>query len=235
MKVKEQTVLGIDASGFSVSVGLMERGVAKGQIYINDGSPGSEILLATVEQLLSTLKMEKQNLDGICVTMGPGAFTSLRISLAVSEALALGLSIPVYGVDTLKMIAGTLPYYQGKIKVIQNAYKGEFYTATYITESGKPREIEEIRLVTPGVFVEALEEGDLVLGTGLDTLFQKGIDLEDLKVRWDSSFHRNISGISVVEHFLDDEAKEPSLKPLEPIYIRLSDAEINYSKQFGGK
>ncbi len=235
MQLKDQCILGIEASGFSVSVGVMESGVARGLIYINDGSPGSEILLATIDQLLLTLKVDKNRLEGICVTLGPGAFTSLRISLAVAESLGLGLNIPVYGVDTLELIAGTVPYYSSRIKVIQNAYKGEFYTATYETKQGKPRLLDKLQLVKPREFYDGLESGELILGTGIDLLKKEGLDPEAKQVHCNRDFHRHVSGIAVIEHFLAEEAKEPSIKPLEPIYIRLSDAEINYNKQFGVK
>lgn len=235
MKLKEQTILGFDASGFSVSVGIMENGIAKGLIFLNDGTPGSEILLSTVDQLLKTLKMEKESLEGICVTLGPGSFTSLRISLAVAESIGIGLNIPVYGVDTLQLIAATVPFYPYAIKVVQNAYKGEFYSASYRTQSGHPQEVEGLSLIQPTAFYEKLQPNDLVLGTGVGLLLQKKFDLKAKHVCWNEDFHRSISGISVIEHFLETEVRASSLKPLEPIYIRLSDAEINYHKQFGVK
>jgi len=233
MKLKEHCILGIDGSGFSVSVGIMKAGIATGQIFINDGSPGSEILLATIDQLLKILKMEKTELDGICVTLGPGSFTSLRISLSVAESLGLGLNIPVYGVDTLQIMAATVPFYSGHIKVIQNAYKGEFYSATYFTGNGRPEQLDNLYLIAPADFYDQLEEDDLLLGSGVSLLIQKGFDLEIKKVRWNLDFQRTASGISVIEHFLDQKLREPSVKPLEPIYIRLSEAEINYEKQYG--
>lgn len=233
MKLKEQCILGIEASGFSISVGIMESGVAKGLIYLNDGSPGSESLLATIDQLLNTLKLEQSALDGICVTQGPGSFTSLRISLAVAESLGLGLDIPVYGVDTLQIIASTVPYYEGHVKVIQNAYKGEFYTGTYLTKSGKPELQDTLHLVKPDLFYENLLENDLLLGTGIQQMINKGFDLAAKKVRWKQDFQRMPSALAVIEHFLEKEARQPDIKPLDPIYIRASEAEINYEKQFG--
>lgn len=233
MLLREQCILGIDGSGFSISTGLMDKGIPKGLIYINDGSPGSEILLATIDQLLTTLKIRKEKLDGICVTIGPGAFTSLRISLSVAEALGLGLDIPVYGVNSLILIAATVPYYPHKIKVIQNAYKGEFYTASYDTSSGKAVDLDDLKLITPTDFFDNLAENELILGNGIELLIKKEFDLIKKNARWNLDFQRTISGIGVIEYFLDSESRPPSEIPLEPIYIRLSDAEINYAKQFG--
>ncbi len=233
MLLKEQCILGIDGSGFSVSVGIMKNGVPQGLIYLNDGSPGSETLLTAVDQLLSMLRIEKEELDGICVTLGPGSFTSLRISLSIAEALGLGLRIPIYGIDSLILIAATVPFFPHRIKVIQNAYKGELYTASYNTHFGKAKELSEPSLITPAEFYDELREDELVLGNGLEKLFDKKFDLSKKKVSWNLDFQRVVSGIGVIEYFLDTKAKPPSAIPLEPLYIRMSEAEINYSKQFG--
>jgi len=233
MLIKEQCILGIESSGFYISVGILEKGIAKGGIYLNDGSPGSEVLLNKIDQLLTMLKISKQDLEGICVTLGPGSFTSLRVSLSTAEALGLGLNIPVYGVNSLIIMAATVPFYPFTVKVIQNAYKGEFYIGTYDTRSGKPAAIGELTLIRPDVFYENLEENDLILGNGIDRLLSENFDLSKKKVKWNQDFHRQNSGIAVIEHFMSEEAKSPSDIPLEPIYIRLSEAEINYNKRFG--
>jgi tRNA A37 threonylcarbamoyladenosine modification protein TsaB len=136
-------------------------------------------------------------------------------------------------VDSLQIMAATVPFYPARIKVIQNAYKGEFYTATYSTREGRAKCIDSLNLIHPDVFYAQLAADDLLLGTGVSLLLTKGYDLAAKKVRWNQDFHRTVSGIAVTEYFLDHEAREPSLKPLEPIYIRLPEAEINYRKLFG--
>jgi len=233
MLLKEQCILGIEGSGFSVSIGLMDRGIPKGNLFLNTGAPGSESLLSGIDQLLQMLNLPKNGLDGICVTLGPGSFTSLRICLATAEALGLGLNIPVYGVDSLGLIAASVPFYASTIKVIQNAYKGEFYSASYDTSRGKAVTISELSLIKPDIFYEQLEKGDLILGNGIAKLMDLQFDLQAKGVVWNQDFQRIGSGIGVIEHFLESVAREPSPIPLEPIYIRLPEAELNYAKQFG--
>ncbi|PCI30637.1 MAG: tRNA (adenosine(37)-N6)-threonylcarbamoyltransferase complex dimerization subunit type 1 TsaB [SAR324 cluster bacterium] len=233
MLIKEQCILGIDAVGHSIAVGLMEQGTAKGAIYLNSGAPSSHTLLASIEQLLDAANLCREDLQGICLTLGPGSFTSMRISLATAEALGMGLNIPLYGTNSLVLMAASIPFYSSAVKVIQNAYKGELYTATYDTSSGSAVELEELQLIKPQAFFDQLQAGELLLGNGIPLVLAKDFDLQAKKVRWNLDFHRLGSGISVIEHFLDCEEKAPSEIPLEPIYIRLSEAEINYKKQFG--
>lgn len=233
MQLKEQCILGIEGSGFSVSVGLMDQGNPRGNLYLNTGAPGSEALLLGIDQLMGLAGVEKEDLDGICVTLGPGSFTSLRICLSTAQAMGLGLNIPVYGVDSLVLIAATVPYYPSTIKVIQNAYKGEFYTAAYCTESGTAEPLTELGLIKPASFYDQLQAGDLILGSGVEKLLEQEFDLTSKTVRWNTDFQRIVSGIGVIEYFLESEAQEPVQVPLEPIYVRLSEAELNYDKQFG--
>jgi len=233
MRLKEQCILGIEGSGFSVSIGLMVRSEPRGNLYLNTGAPGSESLLLGIDRLLKLVDVDKGELEGICVTLGPGSFTSLRVCLSTAEALGLGLGIPVYGVDSLILVAATVPFFPFHVKVLQNAYKGEFYTAVYDTSGGRPSPLSEPGLIQPAVFFERLQRGELVLGNGADRLLAQGFNLAKKGVHWDNSFHRLVSGIAVVEHFLETEALEPADLPLEPIYIRLSEAELNYARQFG--
>ena len=59
------------------------------------------------------------------------------------------------------------------------------------------------------------------------------LDLQAKGVVWNQDFQRIASGIGVIEHFLESEVRDSSAIPLEPIYIRLPEAELNYEKQFG--
>lgn len=233
MKLKEQILLGIEGAGSSVSVGIMDQGTSLGQIFLNGKKTNSETLLVAIDLLLQNLELKKEAIQGICINQGPGSFTSLRVSIATAEALGISLDVPVYGANALLLIAETASFYPETIRVIQDAYKGEFYAASFIGDGKKVKEVEEIHLITPQRFFDSLQENELILGTGIQRLEKLGLELATKKVKSDLCFSRQPSGISVIEHFLENEAQEPSLTPLEPIYVRPSDAEISYVKKYG--
>ncbi len=57
---------------------------------------GSQVLLPAIEELLDKHKKSIKDLDSIVVAEGPGgSFTGTRVGIAVANALAYGLKIPV--------------------------------------------------------------------------------------------------------------------------------------------
>jgi tRNA threonylcarbamoyl adenosine modification protein YeaZ len=83
---------------------LLEDGNLLGE---RTGTPGR--LLEDVDELLSGVDAEPSELERIVVGIGPGSFTSLRMGLAASRALAFALDAQVAGVSTLEALAAGAP------------------------------------------------------------------------------------------------------------------------------
>ena len=211
----------------------MQGGKSLGLVWFDAASSkASTMMLDGIEQLLSAADLQKEELEGICLTLGPGSFTGLRVGLATAEGLAQAFEIPLYGVSTLEVMAATLPHFKGRVHAIQNAYKGELYTGTYDLSSGLPTQLGELQMIKPEVFFEQVKEGDIVIGNGLAILKKKGLDLTTKNALEDNSWGRGSNGIGVIELCVNKEIAPASAQNLEPIYIRASEAEVNYGDNF---
>lgn len=85
-------------------------------------------ILSNIEKTLKSQKTSLQDITAIVVNQGPGSFTGVRVGIAVANALAWGLNIPVVGYkdgDVEESIAKikdkhffkiVLPYYPKTIK-----------------------------------------------------------------------------------------------------------------------
>jgi len=60
------------------------------------------LIVPTVEAAMEEAGIEKQDLDVVAVTYGPGLAGSLLVGLSFAKALALGLDIPLIGVNHLE-------------------------------------------------------------------------------------------------------------------------------------
>lgn len=98
----------------------------------------AELTLPWIGELLAEAGMVKSQLDAIACGRGPGAFTGVRLAVAMVQGLALALDRPAIGVSTLQALA--LPLMReldatgaGDVGVLAaiDARMGEIYLADY--------------------------------------------------------------------------------------------------------
>lgn len=102
------TVLAIDTAASGCSVALWSGKLLAERVETMPRGQ-SERLLPMIESLLADVGLEYGDLDGIAVTIGPGAFTGLRIGLAAAKGLGLALDLPLIGVNSFDAVAARVP------------------------------------------------------------------------------------------------------------------------------
>ncbi|TVR66684.1 MAG: tRNA (adenosine(37)-N6)-threonylcarbamoyltransferase complex dimerization subunit type 1 TsaB [Gemmatimonadales bacterium] len=94
-------LLAFDTSGGVGSVAVARgREILASEILPERGAHARR-LIPTVGELLRTAGIERRELEGIVVGLGPGSFTGVRIAAATARGLAAGLQIPVWGWSSL--------------------------------------------------------------------------------------------------------------------------------------
>jgi len=104
MRVLEMRVLALDAATEACSVALLTNGAAISRT-IESGKGTALNMLRMAEEVLAEGQMSLSTLDGIAASVGPGAFTGVRISVAVAQGLAFGADLKVVPVTTLEALA----------------------------------------------------------------------------------------------------------------------------------
>lgn len=93
----------------------------------------TELLLPMVGELCAEAGLALPALDLIAVSVGPGAFTGVRVATALAQGLAFAFELPVLGVSTLAALA-LGGYRVSGIRdwlVTQDARRSELYWAHY--------------------------------------------------------------------------------------------------------
>ncbi len=80
----------------------------------------SKVLTPFIEDILLETGLNKEDIDAIILSNGPGSYTGLRIGASVAKGLAYALDIPVITVNTLQSMANGIWEYANKHTETQN-------------------------------------------------------------------------------------------------------------------
>ena len=102
-------LLALDTATAACSVALWRDGAVLARRFEAMVRGQSEALMPMVGTVLAEAGCGFNDLDAIAVTVGPGAFTGLRIGLAAARGMALAAELPLIGVTTLEAVVHGVP------------------------------------------------------------------------------------------------------------------------------
>jgi tRNA threonylcarbamoyladenosine biosynthesis protein TsaB len=127
-------VLALDTATEACSVALLTDAGLVGA-FKEVGRGHAEQILDMVDAVLSDAGIVLEMLDGIAASVGPGAFTGVRIGVSVAQGLAFGASLPVVAVTTLEALA--MQAMRGgaeQVMACLDARMGEVYWGCFATD-----------------------------------------------------------------------------------------------------
>jgi tRNA threonylcarbamoyladenosine biosynthesis protein TsaB len=110
----------------------------------------AELTLPWAEELLARAGVARTQLDAIAIGRGPGAFTGVRLAVAIGQGIALALDRPMVAVSTLAALA--LQANGPRVIAAIDARMGEVYTATFTLEEGDAVATSAERVLPPDRF-----------------------------------------------------------------------------------
>lgn len=227
-------ILGIETSLYAGSVAVSEGNMILGEYYFNTGPSHSEKLLSSIEWLLSELDIDKSELSGISVSLGPGSFTSLRIGVAAAKGLCYSLDIPITGISTLELMANNLPFSGSQICPVIDAKRGEVYCAFFKSDGGKVRRITQDMVISAEKLARDIKERTVFVGEGAllySDFLDHIMDGEGFSAYSPEPFNYPRAGVlSVLGASLLEAGQSQDPYTLSPNYIRKSEAEAAKEK-----
>jgi tRNA threonylcarbamoyladenosine biosynthesis protein TsaB len=98
-------ILSIETSASACSVALHEDGKLLKSLEVTEGQAHAARLATLINNIFPETKRDKNQLNAIAVSSGPGSYTGLRIGVSTAKGLCFGLNIPLIGVPTLQSLA----------------------------------------------------------------------------------------------------------------------------------
>jgi tRNA threonylcarbamoyladenosine biosynthesis protein TsaB len=180
-------------------------------------------LIAMVHDAGLTFK----ELDGFTVTVGPGAFTGLRVGIATVKGLAYANGKQVAAVSSLAALAMNLSWAAWPVCTLFDARKSEVYAAIYAV-SDAPHTLSQEMVITPERLLETISGPTIFIGDGA-VRYQELIREQLGPNAYFAAPHlhspRASSAAALAARiFAADAAVSPAV--VSPSYIRPSEAEL---------
>ena len=170
-----ERIILIETSTALCSVALAEDGAVTA--YRESSAPKAHASLTAVfiQDLLSERELTLADCDAVCVSMGPGSYTGLRVGVSTAKGLCFGSGKPLLAVGTLDTLVAQAadvipsegeesPGYRFIIPMV-DARRMEVYTAVF--ENGRQLTETAPAIIDENSFAEYLEQGPcLFIGDG---------------------------------------------------------------------
>ena len=162
----------IETSTALCSTALAEDGIIT--VYKESATPRSQASLTApyVKEMLDEKGLSVKDCDAVCVSMGPGSYTGLRVGVSTAKGLCFGAGIPLLAAGTLETLVwqahdeGLLPEACTSVIPMIDARRMEVYSAVFSPEGEQLTETKP-QIVDAGSFIDQLEAGPvLFIGDG---------------------------------------------------------------------
>ncbi len=219
-------ILGMETSSSWGSVAVVKDDRIVFSSYLDIQVTHSERLLPQIDVALRQSKLSLANLDMIAISNGPGSFTGLRIGLAAAKGLCYANEIPLYPVNTLRLLAANLYGSELPIIAFMDARMQEVYAALFTPQ------LEEIISpcnALPADFLAKIDQRVIMAGDGVKKYHSI---IEEAALEYQSAMeHQNIPNAFTLVSLILHERNPVSfnfdtISNLEPWYLRKSQAEL---------
>lgn len=214
------SLLAIDTATEACSVALSHNGKIF-QHYEVIPRLHAQKILPMIDSLLVEANISLEDIDGIAVGNGPGAFTGVRIAAGVVQGLSFALDKPVITVSNLAVLAERAHREYGvkNIAVAIDARMNEIYWGCFSYESGGLCLVDSEQVIAPSQASLTISHGHTTwygVGTGWKYAAEIPVKLDIL----DDTLLPHAVDLLTLAFPLWDKGKVLQPENVEPMYLR---------------
>jgi tRNA threonylcarbamoyl adenosine modification protein YeaZ len=126
-----------------------------------------------VEDALRQAQLERAQIECLVVGLGPGSYNGIRLAIALAQGWQLARPVKLLGISTAECLAAEARAEGifGRVQVVIDAQRGEFYLAGYDLSAEMSREIEPLRLATLPEVQACHQAGGIIIGPEVTNWF----------------------------------------------------------------
>jgi tRNA threonylcarbamoyladenosine biosynthesis protein TsaB len=225
MESPSPLILAFDAAGRSCAAAIAqgEKVLAERLEPMERGQ--AERLVPMIEEVMAESGFGYADLDALAVTVGPGAFTGVRIGLAAARGFALALELPQIGVSSLEALAAATGGEERRgrhVLVLIDAKRRDFFAQLYdeaLSPQGEPFS------ATPGTLGARLPQAPLLVVGDAAGQAEPALRGHAPGVRY-SSAAGHVQAAIVARLALARYAAGGDFPPPGPLYLRAPDVTL---------
>jgi tRNA threonylcarbamoyladenosine biosynthesis protein TsaB len=170
------TILALEFSSPQRSVAVLRtNGAAAACEVVEAGGRGTNAF-AMIERTLAETKIEREQIDVLVVGLGPGSYTGIRAAISLAQGWQLARGVKLLGVNSAEAIAAQMRAEKthGRVNVVIDAQRNEFYLAAYEVAPDGWREISPLTILTKAEVQSQVDAGEILIGPEVTRWFPGG-------------------------------------------------------------
>ena len=122
--------------------------------------------LGLVEEALRQAQLERAQIECLVVGLGPGSYTGIRLGIALAQGWQLARPVKLLGLSSAECLAAQAQAEGifGRVHVVIDAQRNEFYVAGYDLSAEARREIEPLHLASLPDVQARQQAGGILIG-----------------------------------------------------------------------
>ncbi|MHB0946734.1 MAG: tRNA (adenosine(37)-N6)-threonylcarbamoyltransferase complex dimerization subunit type 1 TsaB [Sedimentisphaerales bacterium] len=190
-------------------------------------------LFDTIIELLKKTGRQAKQINQVFISIGPGSFTGIRISVAVAKMLALAAQTKIVAVSTTDAMALNVPDTNiDRIAAVIDAKRNQFFIAVFEKQAGQWQKTLSDCMMTAEEFKSHFDNPKKpiwLLGEGL-LYYANKFESDNIKILDSSYWSPRAGNVFRVGAKMATERKFFDPVSLVPFYIRRPEAEENLEK-----
>ena len=165
------TILALEFSSEQRSVALTRDGSILSEAMETGGYRVTNAF-GLLEKVLAVAKISRDEIEAIAVGLGPGSYTGIRAAIAIAQGWQLARGVMLLGVSSAECLAAQAQAGKGfgRVNVVIDAQRGEFYLAGWEISATDRREISPLNIVTAAEIETHKAAGEICVGPEMATV-----------------------------------------------------------------
>jgi tRNA threonylcarbamoyl adenosine modification protein YeaZ len=168
------TILALEFSSAQRSVALARDGSVLAE---TSGSGGRETrAFGMIEKILASAKTGRDEVECLAVGLGPGSYTGIRAALSIAQGWQLATGVKLLGIGSAEVLAAQAQAGKifGRVNVVIDAQRGEFYLAAYEISAGGIKELAPLKIAAASEVGSRARAGEILIGSEAARRFVAG-------------------------------------------------------------